>query len=211
MLGHFVRHALGAQNWKGDPRQIAGVLIIDEIDLHLHPKWQREIVSNLCSVFPNIQFIFSSHSPLVASSLSPHSTLLLKRSRDKVLPLRLSDLGVDSFVGWRADQILTGSGFDLDTTMSNSTVELLNEYEQLLAMSGRTLERENQLKALSLQLEEQFPHYAETPEARKAAYLFKEWLQERLSTRPQQEVEAIFTQARKIIGRIEDASGGENI
>ena len=46
-----------------------GVVIIDEIDLHLHPKWQREIIENLRRVFPKIQFIISTHSPFVLQSL----------------------------------------------------------------------------------------------------------------------------------------------
>jgi predicted ATP-binding protein involved in virulence len=46
-----------------------GIVLIDEIDLHLHPKWQREIIDNLRKVFPKIQFIISTHSPFVLQSL----------------------------------------------------------------------------------------------------------------------------------------------
>ena len=46
-----------------------GIVIIDEVELHLHPAWQRKIVSALSSVFPNIQFIFSTHSPQVLSGV----------------------------------------------------------------------------------------------------------------------------------------------
>jgi hypothetical protein len=42
-----------------------GIVLIDEIDLHLHPKWQRQIVHNLCSAFPRCQFIATTHSPQV--------------------------------------------------------------------------------------------------------------------------------------------------
>ncbi|HHQ4394817.1 TPA: AAA family ATPase, partial [Vibrio cholerae] len=42
-----------------------GIVLIDEIDLHLHPKWQQTIVQKLENTFPNIQFILSTHSPLV--------------------------------------------------------------------------------------------------------------------------------------------------
>src|SRR5690606_16357245 len=42
-----------------------GVVLIDEIDLHLHPKWQRDIVGNLPNAFPNLQFIATTHSPQV--------------------------------------------------------------------------------------------------------------------------------------------------
>lgn len=49
--------------------QTPGVVLIDEIDLHLHPKWQRRVVDDLRSAFPSIQFIVSTHSPHVIQSL----------------------------------------------------------------------------------------------------------------------------------------------
>lgn len=55
-----------------------GVVIIDEIDLHLHPGWQREIVSKLEKTFPNCQFIISTHSAQVIGELLPESVKLLR-------------------------------------------------------------------------------------------------------------------------------------
>lgn len=51
--------------------RISGVVLIDEIDLHLHPKWQRHIVADLRRTFPNIQFIVTTHSPFIIQSLRP--------------------------------------------------------------------------------------------------------------------------------------------
>jgi predicted ATP-binding protein involved in virulence len=48
-----------------------GVVLIDELDLHLHPKWQRTIVDNLRKTFPKVQFIATSHSPFIIQSLRP--------------------------------------------------------------------------------------------------------------------------------------------
>ena len=47
---------------------VEGVVLIDEIDLHLHPRWQRTVLASLCSTFPRLQFIISTHSPQVLSS-----------------------------------------------------------------------------------------------------------------------------------------------
>jgi predicted ATP-binding protein involved in virulence len=44
-----------------------GIVLIDEIDLHLHPNWQRAIIGNLSKTFPNCQFILTTHSPIVIS------------------------------------------------------------------------------------------------------------------------------------------------
>lgn len=55
----------------GDPLQGAGVVLIDEIELHLHPKWQREVTEKLRATFPNVQFIATTHSPFVIQALRP--------------------------------------------------------------------------------------------------------------------------------------------
>lgn len=54
-----------------NPLHGSGVVLIDEIELHLHPKWQREVVEKLRNIFPNIQFIATTHSPFVIQSLRP--------------------------------------------------------------------------------------------------------------------------------------------
>lgn len=52
-----------------DPLAGEGIVLIDELELHLHPKWQREVVSKLRRAFPNIQFICTTHSPFIIQSL----------------------------------------------------------------------------------------------------------------------------------------------
>ena len=66
----------------GHPGRIAweGVVIVDEIDAHLHPTWQSRIGRWFCSCFPNVQFIVSTHSPLVCQSAGNGSVYLLPRS-----------------------------------------------------------------------------------------------------------------------------------
>ena len=47
-----------------------GVVLIDELDLHLHPRWQRNVVADLCEAFPRLQFVATSHSPFIVQSMS---------------------------------------------------------------------------------------------------------------------------------------------
>jgi predicted ATP-binding protein involved in virulence len=54
-----------------NPLHGAGVVLIDELELHLHPKWQREVIQKLRTTFPNLQFIATTHSPFVIQSLRP--------------------------------------------------------------------------------------------------------------------------------------------
>ena len=52
-----------------DPRESPGVVIIDEIELHLHPTWQQTIIDSLLKIFPNMQFVITTHSPQVISTV----------------------------------------------------------------------------------------------------------------------------------------------
>ncbi len=54
-----------------------GVALIDEIEMHLHPKWQRGVIPALASVFPNVQFIITTHSPQILSMISQSEIILL--------------------------------------------------------------------------------------------------------------------------------------
>ena len=65
------------------------LILIDELDLHLHPSWQLQVISNLERKFPNCQFFITSHSSLVLSSLSEHSQLVVLRDGRR---LELSDI-----------------------------------------------------------------------------------------------------------------------
>jgi predicted ATP-binding protein involved in virulence len=57
-------------------KETEGLVLIDEIDLHLHPQWQRRIVAILQEAFPKIQFVLTTHSPLVLASKGAHVVLL---------------------------------------------------------------------------------------------------------------------------------------
>jgi predicted ATP-binding protein involved in virulence len=65
-------------NLKDPLAEGTAIVLIDELDLHLHPKWQRTIVDNLTRTFPNCQFIATTHSPQIIPSLEPENILLLK-------------------------------------------------------------------------------------------------------------------------------------
>lgn len=79
------------------PRVIAetpGVVLIDELDVHLHPSWQRQIVASLKHAFPRIQFIATTHSPQVIGELQPAEVLLL--CDDGTVEQPVQSFGMDS-------------------------------------------------------------------------------------------------------------------
>lgn len=71
-----------------DPLQGEGVVMIDEVDLHLHPKWQHDLIDKLVRTFPNVQFILTTHSPLIVSDRADILVYLLDdgniRSMDNI-------------------------------------------------------------------------------------------------------------------------------
>ncbi len=77
-----------------DPlRQGEAIVLIDELDLHLHPKWQRSIVADLIRVFPRCQFIGTTHSPQIVAAVEPEQVLLMK---DQVVMSPARSLGMDT-------------------------------------------------------------------------------------------------------------------
>lgn len=62
-----------------------GVVLIDEIDLHLHPRWQARILNDLVRIFPNVQFITTTHSPVVVASV-PRNNIRILEERSTAIP-----------------------------------------------------------------------------------------------------------------------------
>ncbi|MGP8336866.1 MAG: AAA family ATPase, partial [Methanosarcinaceae archaeon] len=80
MIGDLARRMAIANPDSTKPLEGFGIVLIDEIDLHLHPRWQRTIVPKLLDVFPNCQFIISTHSPHVITHVQPESLFILKQT-----------------------------------------------------------------------------------------------------------------------------------
>lgn len=79
------------------PRVLAespGVVLIDELDVHLHPRWQRRVASDLKETFPRIQFVCTSHSPQVIGELTPPEIRLLDEPNVGISPAH--SIGLDS-------------------------------------------------------------------------------------------------------------------
>ncbi len=88
MIGDLARRMAIANPIGENPLAGEGIVLIDEIDLHLHPKWQRMIVPRIIEVFPNCQFIISTHSPHVITHVQPESLCLLRNTADGMEAVR---------------------------------------------------------------------------------------------------------------------------
>lgn len=123
---------------------IYGIVLIDEVDLHLHPKWQRTIGKLLQRAFPRIQFIVATHSPFVAQTASEGGLSVLRWHNGKIE----ADSPLPSMHTWPAEDILLGPAFGLETTRDPEIDALLREYARLNALDLRGQLKPEGLKRL---------------------------------------------------------------
>lgn len=81
LAGDLARRLAMANPGRRNPLEGSGVVLIDELELHLHPAWQRSVVRNLQSTFSNLQFIVTSHSPQVLSEVEGAQVFLLSEGQ----------------------------------------------------------------------------------------------------------------------------------
>lgn len=80
LIGDLARRLAIANPASENALEGAGIVLVDEIDLHLHPVWQRMVVPKLLRVFPKCQFIISTHSPHIITHVRPENLFLLKQT-----------------------------------------------------------------------------------------------------------------------------------
>ncbi|MDD9786684.1 AAA family ATPase [Priestia megaterium] len=105
-----------------------GVVLIDELDAHLHPKWRLKIVDSLRKAFPNIQFIVTSHDPLTLRGINSKEVVVLKRDKQEISVMK----NLPDAKGLMIDQILTSEFFELNTTLNTDVDNLIQRYYELL-------------------------------------------------------------------------------
>lgn len=84
MVGDLARRLSIANPGLKDPLLGTGIVLIDEIELHLHPQWQRGMIPSLTKIFPNCQFIVTTYSPQVLSDVRPENIYILSSTEHGV-------------------------------------------------------------------------------------------------------------------------------
>lgn len=87
-------------------RNFSGLIIIDELDLHLHPSWQREIGGALKRAFPKAQIIASTHSPHIVQAAEPSEVIALVRDKEGVVRARPIPSSEYGYAGWTLEEVL---------------------------------------------------------------------------------------------------------
>ncbi len=154
LAGDLARRLAIANPGLSSPLKGTGVVLIDELDLHLHPGWQQEIIEKLTTTFPNCQFIVTTHSPQILTTLRAENIRLFKQDEDgwQVLIPQVSPLARET-----GDAL----AFLMDTHPKpeiKGVTNLIKQYEQLarngLADSDKAQHLENTLTKVGYQFNE---------------------------------------------------------
>lgn len=135
-----------------NPLSEPAIVLIDELDLHLHPIWQTQIISNLSEHFPKVQFIATAHSPLMIQSAIDANYAILKFGENGVEIIN-EPISVD---GWRVDQILTSDFFGLKSSRGIEYQKLLDRRNELIGKKTLNEKLKKELKEVTDRLS-QFP------------------------------------------------------
>ena len=131
------------------PLEEPAVVLIDEIDLHLHPRWQRMIMKQFSDHFTNVQFVATTHSPLMITSMRDVNVAVLKQTEGGNHVAIENEPSVVE--GWRFDQILVNL-FELETARSLRVEALMKEREKLFEKNPVTPQDKARLRKIADEL-----------------------------------------------------------
>ena len=159
MIGDLARRMAIANPIRENPLEGEGIVLIDEIDLHLHPTWQRMIVPKILGVFPNCQFLISTHSPHVLTHMKQGNLYLLEHTDSGIKAERITEA-----YGKTVDRVLEDL-MGLETTRPDEISAALRDiYDEI--------DRSN-LEAAKQRIEETRIEIGNDPELVKAEVLIK--------------------------------------
>ena len=114
----------------------SAIVLIDEIETHLHPRWKMQIMTALRTSMPQVQFIVTTHDPLCLRGMKDGEIFVMRRDFDQETGRYSGNPQIHSLTirpGMDADDILTSAGFGLPTTfIDDKTEEALSAYSRLL-------------------------------------------------------------------------------
>jgi len=141
---------------------VKGILLVDELEQHIHPSMQINILSRLSDLFPEMQILATTHSPLVALGAIPQELIALRRDGNSVF----SEENIPDFRGYSAEDMLVDHRLFDSKVYSAETSEKLDRYHELASISigERSQTQTEELNALAFDLESQcLPEQQETP------------------------------------------------
>jgi predicted ATP-binding protein involved in virulence len=133
-----------------NPLEEPVIILVDEIDLHMHPKWQRQIFEFLEKRFPKAQFIVTAHSPLIVQSAPKDANIIvLKKERVGDEFVVRIDNDIKSVWSWRIDQIMASEIFGMEGLRNPEIDRQMAERSELLKRNDLNDEEKKRLDELN--------------------------------------------------------------
>ncbi|MBX2871956.1 MAG: AAA family ATPase [Saprospiraceae bacterium] len=135
---------------------VAGIVMIDEIGVHLHPRWKMRIVKTLKRTFPKMSFIITTHEPLCLRGLKKGEVAILQRDKDQKNKIDIQTDGLPSVQQLSIQELLTSTFFGLNSIMDPEVEKKYDDYYKLLAgveLEDTEAEEERQHKLAQLKKE----------------------------------------------------------
>lgn len=174
-----------------------GIVLIDEIDAHLHPRWKMQIVERLRETFPRLQFLVTSHEPLSLRGLNQQEVAVMHRSKRGRVTTITDDLPNPK--GLRVDQLLTSEFFGLSCTLSPELEIDFNEYYSLLAKPSLSSKQGTRVGELKTKLDG-LRLMGDTPRERMMYEVIDEFLARKAKRPP--EINKLEAKTRKKLLRL---------
>lgn len=114
-----------------DVNNFDGVIVIDEIDLHLHPTWQAGLVEALKTIFPHVQFILTTHSPSILQILEKDEIIALGHNDNNNIYVKNLHLGKYGLQGWTLEEILQYV-MDMPSTSSQLYLNTIKNFDKAM-------------------------------------------------------------------------------
>ncbi len=158
-----VAHHYGwEEGWEKKP----AILLIDEIENHLHPTWQRRVIPALLDHFPGLQIFATTHSPFVVAGLKAGQVHLLNRNENGDVT---ATTNTEDIIGWTADEILrTMMGVEEPTDLT--TIDRANRLRHLREKESLAPQEESELNTLRRQVNESLLSRSGPVEAQRERY-----------------------------------------
>jgi len=202
LIGALLRRFYAVYEWD-EPWKMPAVALIDEIDAHMHPRWQYRMVQTLSTHFPKTQFIVTTHSPLIVAGLPADQVIRLIRDENGNICATPMD---DEASQGRTDQILTSRLFGMKTTLDPTTENMLEEYKRISSKNKLRPGDEHLMVELENGVKARTQPPWETPPERQAQLLLHALLREQVGDQYPEIQEEVLKRAEKLFTELKARS-----
>ena len=197
-LGILLQRLYEIHRNSDEPEKQSALVLVDEIDAHMHPSWQRSVIEAFKRLFPKVQLIVTTHSPLVVSGLLKSEIYILGRVTSDGSSNIVAERPKSDPRGWYSDMVLTSDLFKLETTLPPQIADAVKRYTELASSEydALTPTKKTEMADLAKVLDIRLPAPQERQRAREAFDLIEAAMRDRLKEVPLEDQKELLQEAK---------------